>query len=110
MKKLMMKGCSVKKHHKNLEKIFKQKKITKEKVGGFIFPLIGNIIKAVRSNNAHKERVKQHHYNMSEEGRKKKLQELRDEGRRTMEEKNAYEQGLQGKGIKKMLKKRKMIN
>jgi hypothetical protein len=110
MKKNMVRGCSVKNHHKNLDKIFKQKKITREKVGGFVFPLIGHIIKAVRSNNAHKERVKQHHYNMSAEGRKKKLQEIEDEGKKNREDRAAYEKGLQGKGIKKIIKRRKMIN
>jgi len=110
MRKKMLKGCSVNEHHQKLNKILKAKKITREKVGGFIFPLVGHIIKAVRSNNAHKERVKQHHYNMSEEGRKKKLAEIENEGKMAKEEKSAYEKGLQGKGLKKRMSKRKIIN
>ena len=109
MKKKMMVGCSVHQHHKRMDNLFKQKKMTREKVGGFIFPLVGHIIKAVRSNNAHKERVKQDKYNKSEEGKKKRMEEIEAQGRQETAEKAAYEKGLSGKGIKRM-RKRKMIN
>jgi len=118
MKRKMMTGRSVNEHHKKMDNLFKQKKMTREKVGGFIFPLVGHIIKAVRSNNAHKERVKQGEYNKTEEGKMKRLKEIEEQGKMERAEKQAYEKGLSGKGVKcgnglkrkKLNKIKKMIN
>lgn len=64
--------------------------------GGFIFPLVGHIIKAVRSNNEHKKRLKQQAYEKSEQGKQDNLKRKYEEGKREKEETEAYNKGLSG--------------
>ena len=94
-------GGKVKKHplHHKLEKVIK--KPTKENCGGFIFPLIGHIVKAVRSNKAHKERVKQDRYRESEAGKKAAVENEYNRGKQERQQEMAYKKGYEGGRLKK---------
>lgn len=84
-----------------LHKMLSGQKISKKSFGGFIIPLITHTIKAVKSNNEHKKRVKQQAHEKSNAYHESKKAELEMQGKKDRELQSAYDKGNKGGKMKK---------